>query len=338
MRCLRVTPKNSLQSVTERMRDMSERMYPFIYLTREIVMDIYQEQKELELQYSRGYANQKVKQALTELYPNELRQYGQFIENLLLWNWEYEPKQQRLRDTYNLWIENEILPQEVFAEVIASVVFCDRSSLQALVGRIAHYMAGNYKEQCATAGEIVYLCTMSKLFSLSKETSTGMRIVHSNISLPDYVMNLIHRSAYMAPMLKPVKVRSNDNAGWVTTRQSVFLNDAHHGGNAPLEYLEILGSIPFSLDRHMLKYDEMDKWNPEYDPKQKEAAGVERDLTIRTMKDMLRRGNKFYFIHRFCARYRSYCSGYQLSTQGRDYKKAQINFSKEYVADQTYTF
>jgi hypothetical protein len=164
-----------------------------------------------------------------------------------------------------------------------------------------------------------------------------MRMVESSIELPTYLQESIRRTAYMPPSLVPVKVHRNSNAGWKTLKKSIFLKNNHHDGKAPLDFLSVLGSIPFSIDKNMLKYDEKDTWG-DLDSDSLKNKEREREGTIRVIKDMLKRGNKFYFIHRADARYRTYAAGYQLSPQGSDYKKALLNLHKEEILVNEYNF
>jgi len=206
------------------------------------------------------------------------------------------------------------------------MVLLRRAALQALVAKCV-YLAGrvDFKDACTTIGEFISLLSYSPFIRVDDPKGYGsLRMVESTLELPDELLEAIGNIAYMPPSVMPINVFSNSNAGWKTVKKSVFLNGHHHEGAAPLHTLSLLGSIPFSIDRHMLQYDESKAWE-NAEPNVVKQKELKKLATQRVINDMLKHGNKFYFVHRVDARYRMYASGYQISPQGDDYRKALLS-------------
>jgi hypothetical protein len=142
--------------------------------------------------------------------------------------------------------------------------------------------------------------------------------------LPEDIEEALERVAYLPPVLHTVEVTSNDDAGWLCNKKSIFLNKNHHDGQAPLHFLNIINNVEMTVDRNMLQYNEIG------------ATPNHVKSTIRATRSMLRMGNCFKFIYRFDARYRSYASGYQLSPQGNDFRKSLLNLYKREVLTNDY--
>lgn len=255
-------------------------------------------------------------------------------------------------------------PMQTIAGFLCTISMLGRASFQAVMAKHEYDFEGGSKEDClAKAAVVLGYIEASGLVTVSQSTKMfELKFVTLNFELPEYIQKIIGNTAYLPPAVIPSPPTSNSNAGWYTFKKSIFLSNNHHEGNAPLEWLSVLNSVPFSIDINMLNYDEdpdicleTEITNAEHTlhrplyPYERNNIGREvakklenfqgrRSLTIRTIKEMLGHRNEFYFIHRFCARYRAYAAGYALSPQGNDYRKALLNLHKTETLKEEYNF
>ncbi len=290
-------------------------------------------QIDLEKKYSKQYLAKEMKLHMLE-YHTEL--FNLTAETLLTFmdkDHDYEPIAESNREVLTHWNQKDISPYDVLASILTTVAVAGRTTLQDIVSQLV-YLTGteDFKSACRTVGQLISIVAASGLIKVEKST---LRMVSLNFEIDKYFQGRLATCMYMPPALIPLKPRSNSDAGWFITKKSIFLNKNHHEGNAPLHWLDTLNSIPFSIDLNMLKYDEeVDITEAD---KLKNFMG-KRMTTIRTIKEMLAHGNEFYFIHRFCARYRAYAAGYALSPQGNDYRKALLNLHKKELLTDNYNF
>lgn len=279
----------------------------------------YDEQIHLENKFSKQYANNLVKEFFKCHKDNEVvvTLYSELNK-----------------------VVHDVDVVEVIVDVLTTVAMIGRASFQQVIAStVHHFNEEDYVDNLALTANVLAIIEASGLITIS--TSRRMfelKFVELSFELSDYVMKIIGNCAYLPPTIVPCIPKSNSDAGWKTFKKSVFLNKNHHEGNAPLHWLEVLNSTAFSIDLNMLNYDEQVDIDIQQDKKKLDNFLGQRELTIRSIKEVLAHGNKFYFVHRFCARYRAYAAGYALSPQGNDYRKSLLNLNKQEMLKEEYNF
>lgn len=281
----------------------------------------YERQTWLEEQYSRKYVLGQLMNHLesdTDLM-GTINKCGNTYERWLDLPFQWDRKVDRLNSWKQHLIDNEITGTDVVMKVLMTIISEGLCTIQTIAGTSGIGNSDDKFDNVATTGELLCLTQASGLFKvIHPRDADGYRYIENNIELPERLVQLFQNIAYMPPVLHDVYVDSNSDAGWITKKESIFLNGHHHEGKAPLDFLNVINNVEMAIDRNMLQYNEVGK-----------NTRVTTDPTIRVARDMLRQGNRFKFIYRFDARYRSYASGYQLSPQGNDFRKALLNLAKE---------
>lgn len=293
---------------------------------------MYFEQMDLEKKFSKDQACKELHDFFVsqenEQFSLAVKVIAEFMEssNQSIWNY---------------WQDNGISSSSVVAKFLTVIAVGGRNSMQAILAQLTHICGKGteFSDALVVCAQLISILEASGMVYVSEPSMRkGIMFVELNVKLHEYFHKRIGNCAYLPPMLMPVKPSSNRNAGWISIRKSIFLNSNHHEGNAPLHWLDTLNSIAFSIDLNMLKYDEAVDIDIQRDRKKLRGFKDRRALTIRTIKEVLAYGNQFYFIHRFCARYRAYASGYTLSPQGNDYRKALLNLAKQETLTDEYHF
>ena len=303
---------------------------------------MYYAQIDLEKKFSREYARKDVARFFSENSNSTFDKVIKVVEEFMVKTHEYEPITQCNLGVREYWADNDITVKDVVIEFFVAVAMTGRASFQGVIAQVVP-MTGlaesDFVGGLRLCGQILSILDASGMLSVSVPTRRKeLRFVELNFELPDYILKRIGNCAYMPPALLPLKPRSNSDAGWLGTKKSIFLNKNHHEGNAPLHWLDSLNSVAFSIDKNMLNYDEQVEIDITEDAQKLANFQGKRAITIRTIKEVLAHGNKFYFIHRFCARYRAYASGYALSPQGNDYRKALLNLHTQETLTNDYNF
>lgn len=304
----------------------------------EVIM--YYQQIDLENKYSKeGMQKELMHYFLSqedELFNTTINNLTEFMDI----EHSYEPITLFNRGIAEEWVQRGVSMVQVFSYIMVCVAMQGRASLQAVVAKsVSIIPSEEFSPSCRLIGQLMSLIEASGYIEVSKPTRIKeLRMVQLGVELPTYIAKRIGNCMYLPPMLLPVKPSTNGNAGWLTIKKSIFLNNNHHSGNAPLHWLESLNSVAFSIDLNMLQYDAVAGIDISEDQGKLDNFLSARTNTIRTIKEMLAHGNKFYFIHRFCSRYRAYAAGYALSPQGNEYRRALLCLNKKELLTDDYNF
>lgn len=303
---------------------------------------MYYEQIDLEKKFSKEYARKDVHRFFAEGTNDTFELVVKTVSEFMDKEHDYAPITECNRGVLDYWEENEITVKDFVIEFFVAIAMTGRTSLQAVMAQtvgLTGLYDSDFKGGLRLCGQVLSILEASGMVIVSEPTQIReLRFVELGFELPDYILKRIGNCAYMPPALLPLRPKGNDNAGWLGTKKSIFLGHNHHNGNAPLHWLDSLNSVAFSIDKHMLNYDEQVDIDIMEDKNKLDNFKGKRAVTIRTIKEVLAHGNKFYFIHRFCARYRAYSSGYALSPQGNDYRKALLSLHKTELLTNDYHF
>lgn len=142
----------------------------------------------------------------------------------------------------------------------------------------------------------------------------------------------IQRAKFLPPMLcKPKTLKSNKESAYLTfNSHRITKKLQQHDGDVCLDVINLVNSIPYTLNQKMLEVTE-DEFEfkddkPHDEEKQKELFDAHTKATKQTAIELISLGNKFYFEWFVDYRGRMYDRGYEIHIQGNCYKKAMLDF------------
>ena len=140
--------------------------------------------------------------------------------------------------------------------------------------------------------------------------------------------------AHLPPMVcRPNKVVSHKECGYLTQREHVILKPIkQHEEPMPFDALNHANSMPWSIDGEIAQLKEVPSKQFNSVAESDEHKRVS-DRTEAEKAFIIRSGNKFWWLNRYCTRGRTYTQGYLVNIQGTPYKKALINYADEYVVE-----
>jgi hypothetical protein len=164
------------------------------------------------------------------------------------------------------------------------------------------------------------------------DANSGMMEVIPTYVCDQRILKFIKESMYLPPMVcAPEILTHNKSSGYKTiTNDSVILKSYnHHDGNVCLDSLNKFNQVALSLDIKMLTtFDEQPKKLIDTPEKQKQFDKLRED-SYHVYKLLIQTGNNFHLTHKVDKRGRTYCCGYNVSTQGNSFRKAIINLAKK---------
>jgi hypothetical protein len=246
----------------------------------------------------------------------------------------YDSKNNRLN--HLKFVLEDVTYEGMIIEVMASIVSIETQTIQSVVGRIAPLLKyDDIFDGIKTAAEIVVILAQFGLYDVIRgmDSETGTMLVKSNLVLEDETLTFIANTKYLPPMICPPKrITHNMSNGYFTCNKSVILKSGnHHNKYQNLKALNIANQVSMSLDLFVLgNFKEEAKHELDTPEKVKAHNELVGSSTI-VYEEILKQGNVFWFSNRYDKRGRMYCSGYHVSIQSTEYKKALINLSKKEI-------
>lgn len=160
--------------------------------------------------------------------------------------------------------------------------------------------------------------------------------IKANFSLPDSLVKAIDMAQYPMPMLcepREINGKQNMDTSHIQRISHLILGkNAQHKQRVCVDAINILNSIPLSLDEHTLEYEETP--SKPLDTKQKREQFQKLKDDSRAVYDqMMEDGNLFWLTWKFDHRGRAYSQGYHINIQSTEYKKSLINFAIKEVME-----
>ena len=224
--------------------------------------------------------------------------------------------------------------EDIAIEIMILVLQAPTHSMQGIVGRLASML--HYDDEfdgVQTAAELIGAVCHVDLYDI-KITPSGAMVVVANYALPKSTAEFVSKTKCLPPMVcTPRKVTNNYTTHNLTTHQCVILGSRknHHGNTLALDALNIANSTSLSLDLNMLGFSEEPTFDKPTFRKTAQFNTMARESTEVYEYLLNDADNKFHVGHRYCKRGRMYAEGYHVNTQGTEYKKAIINFTKKVV-------
>ena len=159
----------------------------------------------------------------------------------------------------------------------------------------------------------------------------------------DDVKSMLDLYQYPLPMvIKPLPVTDNYESGHITIKTPVVLNGSKYFDDVDmcLDHLNRANSVALTMDFAVINSQEGKFLKPvraigeDFDEFQKRVrqANTFYSSSVEAMESLDALTDEIYLTHRYDRRGRVYASGYHISTQGDDYRKAVLQLAhKELV-------
>jgi hypothetical protein len=231
----------------------------------------------------------------------------------------------------------DVIVIEIFIKILQLE---EETSIQNVVGSLSWLGGGkDLFNNIKTVSELIAVVCETNLYDIISKN--GRLTIRSNYQVEEEVLQYMVNTKYLPPLIcKPIPKTKNMDSAYLTLSQSNILgNGNHHKGKQALDVLNILQSIPLSLDLDVLNEKEEMKPLDLLDPKNTKGKRLERLRNfVRMVKasksvytHLISEGNKFWLDWRFDKRGRVYSSGYHVNIQSSEYKKALINLHTKEV-------
>lgn len=228
------------------------------------------------------------------------------------------------------------IPVEFGYDLLVQMVLHKRAKLEVLVGILRKHFNGDSQ---ATAD---YILKAVQADLIDWNPVTRQCIVRFDIT-PDVQQDLDRYQFPLPMVVEPKELKTNEDTGYYTHRNSVILKNNHHGFDVCLDHLNRMNRIKLRLNMQVAKtiknqWRSLDKPKPDEDQKefQKRVKAFEKyDRTTHDVLDHLGLSNEgeFYLTHKYDKRGRTYCQGYHVNYQGATWNKAVVEFAQGEIVE-----
>ena len=235
----------------------------------------------------------------------------------------------------DVMIKNGLDPQFGF-DLLVQMVLHKRAALPVLVGILRKHFKGDCQ---ATADALLLACQIDLV---DWNPTTKQFIVKYDITQD--VQDDLDRYQFPLPMVvEPRELKTNNDTGYFTSRNSVILKDNHHNKDVCLDHLNHMNRIRLTLNNEVAafienKWRNLDKPKPGEDRKDFDRRRRAFEKYDRTARDVMSHldiaGDEGFFLtHKYDKRGRVYCQGYHVNYQGNTWNKAVIEFANQEVTN-----
>jgi len=220
------------------------------------------------------------------------------------------------------------IPASFGFDLLTQMALHKRTQLPTLVGILRRHF--NDSQQTA---DMILKAAEADLVTWNE----GLQMLIVEFTMSDDVQAELDRFQFPLPMvIKPRRVTTNSETGYLINGGSVILKHNHHDDDVCLDHLNRANQVKFAIDYDtaaMVK----NQWRNLDKPKEGESSGdFEKrkrafDKYDRTAKEvidlLLQHGNEFYLTHKYDKRGRTYCQGYHINYGGTSWNKACIELA-----------
>ncbi|WP_281523611.1 hypothetical protein [Turicimonas muris] len=218
---------------------------------------------------------------------------------------------------------------------LVQLILHKRIHISSLIGVLR-----NKRDSAQEVCDEVIKCIAAGLATL--DFNTQMIIVKFDIS-PE-VKEELDRFQFPLPMIvRPRKVRSNRDIGYLENKGSIILRDNYTEEDVCLDSINRLNKIPLKLNMEVVRniqnqrdhidHPKVGETVEEWQDRRKQFDDYNKQAMF-VMELMNGLSDEFYLTHSYDKRGRIYCRGYHINYQGNDYAKAVVEFAeKELVND-----
>jgi len=227
----------------------------------------------------------------------------------------------------------QIQPDKIASEIVISIMTIDSAPIQGIAGQIVNNIGlkGDIFECIRTVAEVIYAGRKSKLYKVYAASEDECMHIESKYNLDEETLQFINRTKYLPPMLcKPMRITHNNSCGYINqSKESLILGSSnYHDKEINLDVINKMNGVEYALDERIISLPEVSK--KPLDTLDKKKSFNDRVIASKSVyKELIDKGNKFYFTHRIDKRGRYYCQGYDVSYQGNSYRKAMLMLHKQ---------
>lgn len=219
------------------------------------------------------------------------------------------------------------------AEVLAQLYLHRQADVPTMVG----ILTPKYGTPQEVADKLLMLCEIDYI---DFQESSGKFIVKYDVS--EDVQKMLDRYQYPLPMvITPNMVRKNYDTGYETIKASCVLNGSEYFDDKDmcLDHLNRANSVSLALGMETIYSTEAKYLRPtrhsgedfvEFRKRQKQSD-VFYATTVEVMETIHALSDELFITHKYDRRGRCYASGYHISTQGDDYRKAILQLANKEI-------
>lgn len=218
-------------------------------------------------------------------------------------------------------------------EALAQLYLHRQADVPTMVG----ILSPKYGTPQEVADKLLLLCEIDYM---DFHESSAKFVVKYDVS--EDVQEMLDRYQYPLPMVvQPKPVRRNHDTGYMTIKGSVVLNGSEYFDDKDmcLDHLNRANSVALQVNMDVVLSNEGKYIRPtrnsgedfaEFRKRQKQSD-VFYATSVDVMETLDALSDELYLTHKFDRRGRCYSSGYHVTTQGDDYKKAVLQFANKEV-------
>lgn len=239
-----------------------------------------------------------------------------------------------LREQFAEMGDDQIVVEPAMAtEALAQLYLHRQADVPTMVG----ILSPKYGTPQEVADKLLMLCEIDYM---DFQESSEKFIVKYDVS--EDVQEMLDRYQYPLPMVVPPRpVRKNHHTGYMTINGSVVLNGSDYFDDKDmcLDHLNRANSVALALAMDVVHSEEGKYIRPTRNPgedfaefrKRQKQSDVFYATSVDVMESIHALSDELFLTHKFDRRGRCYASGYHISTQGDDYRKAVLQLANKEV-------
>lgn len=206
-----------------------------------------------------------------------------------------------------------------------------RTTLPIMVGILRH----QYPDAQEVADAILKCCEVDLCHW---HPAYSQLVVEPTLTIPEDIQRELDLYQFPLPMVvKPKKVKSNRDTGYILNRGSIILKKNHHDDDVCLDHINRMNSIMFTINTDTANMianswrnlDKPKEGETKDDFERRKRAFEKYDRSCHeVINKLVDHGNEFYLTHKYDKRGRVYCSGYHVNYQGAPWNKAVIELAE----------
>ena len=229
--------------------------------------------------------------------------------------------------------ENDI-PVDFGLALLVQMALHKRCSLPTLAGIMLKHT--NTPQE---AVDLIHKCAELDLIDWSPD----LKVFIVMFTIDAEVQEELDRFQFPLPMVvRPKKVRTNKDNGYLNSQGSLILKNNHHDDDVCLDHINRVNQVKFTINHDVARLVK-NEWRNLDKPKEGESredfdrrkrAFEKYDRTARDVMEIItRHGEEFYLTHKYDKRGRTYCQGYHVNYQGAAWNKAVVQFANKEIIE-----
>lgn len=275
---------------------------------------MYEQQEELEYSYSRKHVLSQIRKWLLE-QPEIVEKIDSGV---------------KLLSDSNIDLGNLDQYELVRDVLLHSSILFNEELFVSFTAQLANILGFSEKpDAIALMAEIVVLLAELDVYDIGKANKQASLTVKSRIVLPQDMVNAVHRSHYLPPMLvEPLPINNNYQSPYLTFNEVQILGKGNaHSNDICLDVINTQNAIPLVLCQELIStVEERQTKVPETMEQQKQWMVFKKQS--QELYELID-DKEFYLTNKVDKRGRLYASGYHVNTMGNPFKKASVELARK---------